>query len=287
MGEDAAVPVGTAKKATKSTKGKERARKQTGKGARKGDEGSEGSEVEDEGESKGERVRASTTIDPMDTLCNDAIFGYCRVNLFEPPAPLVFGQFNKRPLVEARAKKFAGNIGSTNVRPFARNNMLPLVISKDDVEEECYQLQPNVEKAPYLKLKAEVVKRPQYGLNFAGGRHRHRAMEILRAQSKELVTKLRDKLTEARGALADTEFGGKRHENLERKIEELEEMLKVEREVETNLSVWGVVLYDAGECHLLMSKNGDRRRIGYSGDDGERSDGSTPFSGQRGGYALR
>ena len=44
-------------------------------------------------------------------MCNNTIFGYCRVNLFEPPAPLVFGTFNKRLLVEAQAKKFAANMG--------------------------------------------------------------------------------------------------------------------------------------------------------------------------------
>lgn len=66
-------------------KGKGRARGEMGKGARKGDKGSEGEEGEDEGLSKGDGVGESTTIDPMDTLCNDVIFGYCWVNLFDPP----------------------------------------------------------------------------------------------------------------------------------------------------------------------------------------------------------
>ena len=93
-------------------KGKEGAMEEMGKGGKKGEEGSKGSEGEggeDEGETK--VVVVSTMIDPMDTVCNNAIFGYCRVNLFELPAPLVFSTFNKCPLVEAQAKKFAANMG--------------------------------------------------------------------------------------------------------------------------------------------------------------------------------
>jgi len=239
-GEEAEVAVGTA---TKGRKGKERAREVKGKGVKKGEEGSE---AEEEEGTKGEGVGASTTLDVMDTLCNKAIFGYCRVDLFNPPAPLHFGLFNKRPLVEAQAKKFAMTVGSTNVRPFGRNNLLPLVISKEDVEAESYDLKANVEKAPMLKLKAEVVGRADYGLKLAGGRHRHRAMQMLREKSKELVIKLRDKLTEAQRGLGESEAGGKKHEKLKAKIEELEELLNVEKEVEKNVSVWGVILYDLG-----------------------------------------
>jgi len=146
--------------------------------------------------------------------------------------------------VEERAKKFATTIGSTNVRPFTWNNMLPLVISKDNVDKECYELNPNVEKAPFLKLKGEVG-----GLRFAGGRHHHRAMEILREKSKDVVTGLRDKLSEARRMLEGTEAGGKKHEKLQARIKDLLQTLEVEKEVEMNLSVWGIVLYDEGECN--------------------------------------
>ena len=112
----------------------------------------------------------------MDMVCNNAIFGYCRVNLFEPPALLVFRTFNKHLLVEAQAKKFAANMGP--VRPFMWSNMLLLVISKEDMDDACYRLSLNVEKAPFLKLKAAVAERNGYGLKFAGGRHHHWAMQI-------------------------------------------------------------------------------------------------------------
>ena len=133
------------------------------------------------------------------------------------------------------------------MRPFAWNNMLLLVILKDDVEAECYELNLNVEKAPMLKLKAGVVEKGGYGLKFAGGQHHHWAMEILQEKSKDVVMGLQDKLADKQKALGETEVGGKKHGMLEEKIEELEEKLKVEKEVETNISVWGVVLYEESE----------------------------------------
>jgi len=89
-GGDRTIGVGMGTKAMKVTKmmkmmkGKERAKGAMGKGWLKGSEGEEGLEGEEEVETKGEGVGAMTTIDPMDTLCNNVIFGYCCVNLFEP-----------------------------------------------------------------------------------------------------------------------------------------------------------------------------------------------------------
>lgn len=56
--------------------------------------------------------------------------------------------------------------------------MLPLVISKEDMDDACYWLSPNVEKALFLKLKVAMAERNGYGLKFAGGWHRHWAMQI-------------------------------------------------------------------------------------------------------------
>ena len=235
----------------KGRKGKERETGETGKGEGKSTRGTdvadEGEGEEEEGKESVEGQGASAKGEPMDTMCNEAIFGYCRVNLFSPPAPIVFGRYNKRPLVEAKARSFAVNVGATNVRPFARGNMLPLVISKSDIEEECYQVKPNVERAPFLKLKAEVGGRSGYGLKFAGGRHRYRAMEMLREKSREIVTSLKDKIGETQSVMKKTEGEGKRHANAVEKIGELEQRLKAEMEVEENLSVWGVILYEEGE----------------------------------------
>ena len=190
MVEKAGKGVGTGTKGNKGKKGKEGAKEEMGKGGEKGEEeGSEGTEGEGgEEEEEWKVVVASTTIDAMDTVCNDAIFGFCQLNLFDPPVPLVFGTFNKCPLVEAQARKFAANMGP--VRLFAWSNMLPLVIAKEDVDEGCYKLSPNVEKAPFLKLKGGVAERNGYGLKLTGGWHRHWAMQLKQDESRELMMKI-------------------------------------------------------------------------------------------------
>jgi hypothetical protein len=228
--EVTARPAGGAKKGGKGKEREKRATRETQKVKGRENSGSDGADEgegeEGQGKASEEGQGASAKLEPMDTVCNDAIFGYCPIDLFSPPAPIIFGRYNKRPLVEAKARSFAINVGGTNVRPFARNNMLPLVISKADVEAECYQL---------------------------GGRHRYRAMEILREKSAEIVTTLKDKLADTRRGMKKMEGQGKRHANAVEKIEELEKRLKAEKEVEENLSVWGVILYEEGELIIVMN----------------------------------
>ena len=96
-----------------------------------------------------------------------------------------FRTFNKCLLVEAQAKKFAVNMRP--VQPFTQSNMLLLVILKEDMDDTCYLLSPNVEKAPFLKLRVRVAERHGYQLKFAGGQHCHWAMQIKQDESRELV----------------------------------------------------------------------------------------------------
>jgi len=243
----------------KGSKGKEREMQKTKKTKKaKGKEDSgmdtldEGEGEEDEGEMEVEGQGGSTKVEPLDALCNEAILGYCWINLFELPVLIVFGKYNKHPLVEVKARSFAVNIGGMNVQPFVWANMLPLVISKDDVEKECIQLKPNVEKAPFLKLKVDLAVRPDYGLKFVGGQHRYWAMEILKEKSEEIVRMLKDKLVEVENGLKKLEGQGKRHANALEKIEELKNSVKVEQEVAATVSVWGVVLYDEGERPYIL-----------------------------------
>jgi len=246
--------VGPVRGMKKGSKGKERETQKMKK--MKKAKGKEDSGVdaldEGEGEMEVEGQGGSTKVELLDTLCNEAILGYCQINLFEPPAPIMFRKYNKCLLAEVKARSFAVNIGGTNVRPFVRANMLPLVILKDDIEKECIQLKPNVEKAPFLKLKVDLAVQPDYGLKFVGGRHRYQAMEILKEKSEEIVRTLKDKWVEVENGLKKLEGQGKRHANVLEKIEELKNSVKVEQEVAATVSVWGVVLYDEGERPYIL-----------------------------------
>ena len=105
-------------------------------------------------------------------------------------------------------------------------------------------VEPNVEKTPFLKLRARVAERHGYGLKFVGGRHRHQAMQIKQDESRQLVTKIQDKLADVQDMLKDGKGGQKSQKTLQQKIDGIEQELEEEMELEKNVSVWGVVLYD-------------------------------------------
>jgi hypothetical protein len=205
--------------------------------------------VDDEDEENVLVGAVTTEVNPLDTFCNEAIFGYCRLDILKPPAALKFGTWNNRPLQEKQAKLFAMQIGNTSFRPFAQGNLLPLIIDKRHVDPECIRMNPSTEIAPFLKLSAEAMGDPDFELRLAGGRHRRRATEILREQSKTRVTKLRDGIADAKGKLKDLEGKKTRTEKMEEKIRGMEKVLEEEKRVEETISIWGVILYEAGKIY--------------------------------------
>ena len=56
--------------------------------------------------------------------------------------------------------------------------------------------------------------------------------------------KIQDRLWEAWNALKDGKGGQKNEKMLQKNIDGIEQELEEEKEVEKNVSVWGVVLYD-------------------------------------------
>jgi hypothetical protein len=228
-----------------SGKGKER---KVSKGAAEvsKDDGMEvGDEDDDEGVVEGLGVTAE--VNPLDAYCNTAIFSYCRIDILQPPAPLKFGTWNDRPLLEKQAKTFATQISNTSFRPFAHGNLLPLVIGREYVDSSCVEMNPNAAEAPFLKLTSVAVRDKKFELQFAGGRHRRRATELLREQSKARITKLRDGIAEARTKIKEGEEKNKRVDKWEEKVRALERSLGEEKNLEETISIWGVILYDAGK----------------------------------------
>jgi hypothetical protein len=202
---------------------------------------------EEEGVVEGMGVTAE--VNPLDAYCNGAIFSYCRIDILQPPAPLKFGTWNDRPLLEKQAKMFATQISNTSFRPFAHGNLLPLVIEREYVDEACIQMNPNAAEAPFLKLTAAALSDKKMELKFAGGRHRRRATELLRDQSKARIVKLREGIADLRGKMKEAEEKGKRRDKFEEKIKVMEHTLVEEKQLEETISFWGVILYDAVSYH--------------------------------------
>jgi hypothetical protein len=253
-------PVPTVKKGVgkKGGDGKEKGTVQKGKKGKKAVDAEvievDSGEEDEKEEKRGIKAAMATTkLDPMDTHCNGSIISYSRMNIFKPPAKIVFGTWNRRVLVESRAKTFAQNIGYKSVRPFGLGNLLPLVIDKKYVDPACLSMNPDTEKAPFLKLTTEAQDMPNFELRFAGGQHRYRAMEILREKSIATVTMLKDRISDEQAALEGLEAEDKKRATLIKKIEDLESLLETEMGVERIVSVWGVIVYDAGEFALHVN----------------------------------
>ena len=208
-----------------------------GKGSKGKGKGRAVADEEDEEDGDEENIGATVEIDKRDTLCDRAIIGFCRMNVLSPPADMVFGSWNNRPLKETEAMKLAKQMRDTKFAPFARANLLPLIISRDHVEESCLQKEVNVEMAPMLELTEQAMLAGTK-FQFAGGRHRKRATEILRSKSVNKVTNLEEKIAQLKESSKTIK---------ESKLHHLEGLLKDERDINAKIGIWGIIIYDKGE----------------------------------------
>lgn len=116
---------------SKGKKGKEPLDKGKGR-AIEDDEGEDEMEVE---------VGVGTTeINTTDTICNKAIISICRMDILNPPTPMIFGMWNKRLVVEKEAQRLAKEMTNTKFCPFATANLLPLIIKRNALDDSCIQL---------------------------------------------------------------------------------------------------------------------------------------------------
>jgi hypothetical protein len=198
----------------------------------------EGDVESDEGNMEEEEALPTTEVNQLDTVCNQSVIAICKMNIFDPPAEIVFGTWNQRELVEKEAMKLATEMTATKFSPFGMANLLPLVINKNALEASCMKTDANVEAAPMLEL-TEAAKAAGTKLLFAGGRHRKRATEILLQKSKTAIAEIEELISKTK----ETTKKGK-----EDKVANLEGMLEREKELKGVLGVWGIIVYDEGEC---------------------------------------
>jgi hypothetical protein len=219
-------------------------RKGKGKAKETEEESEEEEDVseESEEEEEGKAIVSTMEINALDTVCNAAIVSYCRLDVLDPPVPLEFGKWNNRLLDEKQAKKLAKEMTDRGMRPFGQGNLLPLVISRDKLEEGCIHMNPNAEAAPMLELTDEVIEEGTT-LMMAGGRHRQRATEILKAQSDTMIENLEAEIERLEEGLEKSRARAKDEEV----IRKLAEILAEERVVNEKVGIWGIVVYDAGK----------------------------------------
>lgn len=131
-----------------------------------------------------------------------------------------------------------------DIRPFRFENMFNIIIDKRFVDPECIckTIEGGNQNAPLLKLTPEGISALAH-FDFAGGRHRMRAMELVKAERTDRLRKLQDQVRKLKDKAEDKGEDVDANENVAR----LEESIKEEGNYLAKLGRWGVMLYDSGE----------------------------------------
>jgi hypothetical protein len=194
--------------------------------------------IEEEEEAEEEMIDGGSTAEfsALDTICNQAIITICRINIFDPPAPICFGEWNQRPLSEKEAKKLVKEMVNTRFSPFAYANAMPLIMPGNYIDKSCIRIMPDIEGAPMLELTEEAKEKGQK-LVFAGGRHRQRATQILVENSAAMIKSLEKKIADLKKSAG---------EGMEERVKILQRMLNDENNLKEKLGLWGVIVYEEG-----------------------------------------
>lgn len=173
-----------------------------------------------------------------------AIIGYARFDIMQ--TPLRFGDWNKRKLELAEAKRLAESFVVNGCQRFNAKHFMPLIIKKEYCKEGTYANNPDLEEQlPLLTLTADIPRK--YIIRAASGQHRLKALRewldikktehaAVKRQLEKIQKKPQDALTEE-----DT----KRHNSeLKAHVDGLEKLLSLDGQ-------WGVALYDEGMCQSI------------------------------------
>jgi hypothetical protein len=179
-------------------------------------------------------------VDTQDARAQAARFSINTIDIFDTPKPIKLGQWNPRELKETEAVKLKKSMEADDIRPFRFENMFNLIIDKRFVDPACMntKIDGGNQDAPLLKLSEEGLAKAEV-LYFAGGRHRIRAVQILKNERNEKLKQMQEQFRK------EKKDGGN-----EKAIEKMEQAIKEQAAFISRLGKWGVILYDAGQSCL-------------------------------------
>lgn len=200
--------------------------------------------------SDGEDMKVDNNIKPQqnvldiqDGRAQAARFSINLIDIFNSPKPITFGRWNPRELKESEAVKLKQLMIEEELRPFRFESMFNIIIDKRFVDPACISqsVEGGNQNAPMLTLSADGISQLEH-FDFAGGRHRMRAMEMVKNERTEKLKKLQEQLRK------EKDKADKKNENYDgnEKIKLLEEAVRDEGTYLATIGRWGVMLYDAG-----------------------------------------
>jgi hypothetical protein len=182
-------------------------------------------------------------VDALDIAAHRAIFSLNRINLRKPPLQLQFGIWNSRPLQLNLAKDLLNTMKSQETRPFRLQNMIPIIISRTDVDPGCLSMDIQaVSTSPLLKLSESG--RQKVSLQVAGGQHRYKAVMIATDEAGDQIAKLKDTIRAEEGKEVKSEES---RAKWEARVNEMRRVIEEKEQFVEGISTWGVILYDEGK----------------------------------------
>lgn len=184
-------------------------------------------------------------LDNLDASIQAAQFSINVIDIFAPPKPILLGKWNPRALKESEAVKLKTEMISEEIRPFQFENLLKCIIDPKHVDPACVSasILRGLHEAPVLKL-SEVGENELETIDLAGGRHRKRALELIKAERQDKLKRLKESLVKEEQKAQKTGADSEAVEVLSQKIED-------ETSYIAGLGRWGVILYEAGEYSIL------------------------------------
>jgi hypothetical protein len=184
-------------------------------------------------------------LDNLDASIQAAQFSINIVDIFNPPKPILLGKWNPRVLKESEAVKLKTEMLSEEIRPFQFEHLLKCIIDPKHVDPACVSasILGGLHESPVLKL-SEAGENELATIDLAGGRHRKRALELIKAEREDKLKYLQDSLVKEEQKAAKTGEDSQALQALEQTIED-------ETSAIAGLGRWGVILYDAGERSIL------------------------------------
>jgi hypothetical protein len=127
-----------------------------------------------------------------------------------------------------------------DLRPFRQENLFHCVIARAHVDPTCINqsLTNPVQDAPLLKLNTDGIKHLA-NLSFTGGRHRIRALQLIKQERVNKLEKLERALKRDQEKMDDSSAPNSDLAKKETQIARLKQSI-------SSLGIWGVILYEAG-----------------------------------------
>lgn len=190
---------------------------------------------------KDENAVPSGIFDPLDASIQAAQFSINIIDIFDPPKPIYLGKWNTRELKESEAIKLKTHMLTEEVRPFQFEHLLKCIIDRKYVDPACISpsILHGIQQAPLLKLSEEGEEKLTT-IDLAGGRHRQRALELMKVEREDKLKRLKDTLKTER------ETAEKTGVEIEGGLAGLQKKIDDETVYIQNMGKWGVILYDAG-----------------------------------------